>query len=122
MYIHKGDITHWAVDSAIHYRAAKHYSDNLKIFVNVEDKTFFNFNVMQTGAYINDGIFMNVINSITGIDHCYLYQGFETLTLFLSGLAFYACVIDKVKTKRGLLGTLVLFAFYMYGYPYNSWI
>lgn len=122
LYIHKGDITHWAVDSAIHYRAAKHYSDNLKIFVNVEDKTFFNFNVMQTGAYINDGIFMNVINSITGIDHCYLYQGFETLTLFLSGLAFYACVIDKVKTKRGLLGTLVLFALYMYGYPYNSWI
>lgn len=122
LYIHKGDISHFAVDSAVHYRAAKHYSDNLKIFVNVEDKTFFNFNVMQTGAYINDGIFMNVINGITGIDHCYIYQAFETIILFLSGLAFYACFIDKIKTKRGLVGSLVLFGLYIYGYPYNSWI
>ena len=122
LYIHNGDVTHLAVDSAIHYRAAKHYSENLKIFINVEDKTFFNFNVMQTGAYINDGIFMNVINGITGIEHCYIFQAFETITLFLSGLAFYAAFIDKVTTKRGLLGTLVLFGLYMYGYPYNSWI
>ena len=122
LYIHKGNITHGAVDSAVHYRAAKHYSDNLKIFINVEDKTFFDFNVMQTGAYINDGIFMNVINGITGIEHCYIYQAFEAITLFLIGLALYACFIDKIKTKRGLFGTLVLFGLYMYGYPYNSWI
>lgn len=122
LYIHKGNITHGAVDSAVHYRAAKHYSDNLKIFINVEDKTFFNFNVMQTGAYINDGIFMNVINGITGIEHCYIYQAFEAITLFLSGLAFYSCFIDKIKTKRGLIGSLVLFGLYIYGYPYNSWI
>ena len=122
LYIHKGNITHRAVDSAVHYRAAKHYSDNLKIFINVEDKTFFDFNVMQPGAYINDGIFMNIINSITGIEHCYIYQAFETIVLFLSGLAFYACFIDKIKTKRGLVGSLVLFGLYIYGYPYNSWI
>jgi len=73
LYIYNGDISHWAVDSSVHYRAAKHYSDNLKIFINVEDKTFFNFNIMQTGAYINDGIFMNVINSITGIEKIYLF-------------------------------------------------
>lgn len=122
IYIHNGDITHRAVDSAVHYRAAKHYSDNLKIFINVEDKSFFNFNVMQTGAYINDGIFMNVINNITGIDHCYIYQAFETIILFLSGLSLYSCFMDKVNTKRGLLGSLVLFGLYIYGYPYNSWI
>ena len=52
--IQKGNIVHIAIDSSIHYRAAKHYADNLKIFVNVEDKTIFDFNVMQTGAYIND--------------------------------------------------------------------
>ena len=122
LYIHNGDINHRAVDSAVHYRAAKHYSDNLKIFINVEDKSFFNFNVMQTGAYINDGIFMNVINSITGIEHCYIYQAFETIILFLSGLSLYCCFIDKVNTKRGLLGSLVLLGLYIYGYPYNSWI
>ena len=122
LYIHKGTIAHQAVDSAVHYRAAKHYADNLKIFINVEDKTFFNFNVMQTGAYINDGIFMRVINGLTGIEHCYLYQTFETIILFICGLAFYSCFIDKIKTKRGLLGSLVLIGLYIYGYPYNSWI
>ena len=122
LYIYKGDITHFAVDSAIHYRAAKHYSDNLKIFVNVEDKTFFNFNVMQPGAYINDGIFMNVVNGMTGLGHEYIYQIFETLVLFLSGLAFYAIFINRIKTKRGLVASLALFALYIYGYPYNAWI
>ncbi|MBR3614033.1 MAG: hypothetical protein IKL55_02515 [Clostridia bacterium] len=122
LYIHKGDVTHSAVDAAVHYRAAKHYSDNLKIFINVEDKTFFNFNVMQPGAYINDGIFINVINGITGAEHVYVYQVFEVITLFLCGLSLYSCFIDKIKTKRGLIGSLVLFGLYLYGYPYNSWI
>ena len=122
LYIYKGDITHFAIDSAIHYRAAKHYSDYLKIFINVEDKSFFDFNVMQTGAYINDGIFMNIMHGITNIDYAYLYQAFETITLFLSGLAFYAIFMEKIETKRGFLLSFILFALYMYGYPYNSWI
>lgn len=122
LYIYNGNISHMAVDSAIHYRAAKHYADNLKIFINLEDKTFFNFNIMQTGAYINDGIFMNVIHGITKIDYSYLYQAFETIVLFLGGLAFYATFIEKINTKRGLVGSLILFTLYLYGYPYNAWI
>lgn len=121
LYIFEGDISHMAVDSAIHYRAAKHYSDNLKIFIDIEDRTFFNFNVMQTGAYINDGIFMNVIHGITRIEYSYLYQAFETMVMFLGGLAFYATFINKINTKRGLIGSLILFGLYMYGYPYNAW-
>lgn len=122
LYIYKGDVSHMAVDSAIHYRAAKHYSENLNLFVNLEDRTFFNFNVMQPGAYINDGIFMNVISGITNIDCVYLYQFFECSILFLSGFAFLSIIIDKIKTKRGVIASLVLFALYIYGYPYNSWI
>lgn len=122
LYIYKGDVSHGAVDSAIHYRAAKHYSENLKIFINVEDKTFFNFNVMQTGAYINDGIFMNIIHGITNLDYVYIYQIFESIVLFLSGLALLASFIDKIKTKRGLIGSMIALALYIYGYPYNSWI
>lgn len=122
LYIFNGDVVHGAVDSAIHYRAAKHYAENLKIFINVEDKTFFNFSVMQPGAYINDGIFMNIVHNITKLDYAYVYQIFETTTLFMSGLAFYASFADKIKTKRGLVGSLVAFTLYIYGYPYNSWI
>ena len=36
-YIYKGNVAHFAVDSAVHYRAAKHYADNLKIFVQLEE-------------------------------------------------------------------------------------
>ena len=121
LYIHKGNVSHMAIDSAVHYRAAKHYSENLKIFINVEDKTLFDFNVMQTGAYINDGIFMNIMHRITGLNHAYLYQIFETLSLFVSGLAFYAIFIDKIKTIRGFILSFILFVLYIYGYPYNSW-
>lgn len=122
LYIFSGDITHAAIDSAIHYRAAKHYAENLIIFINVEDPTFFNFNVMQTGAYINDGIFMNIAHNLTGVEYEYLYQFFESSVLLLNGLAFYAIVMDKIKTKRGFVGSFVLFVLYMYGYPYNNWI
>ena len=85
LYIYKGDIAHGAVDSAVHYRAAKHYSENLQLFVFTEDKTFFDFNIMQTGAYINDGIFMNILKDITGLEEIYTYQLFETLTMFAGG-------------------------------------
>lgn len=121
LYIYKGDVTHVAIDSAIHYRAAKHYSENLELFIYTEDKTFFDFNIMQTGAYINDGILMNVINDITGLDKIYIYQLFDTLVLFAVGLAFYITFADKIKTKRGAILSLMLVGLFLYGYPYNSW-
>ena len=46
LYIYKGDVSHYVVVSAIHYRAAKHYSENLQLFVFTEDKTFFDFNII----------------------------------------------------------------------------
>ena len=64
--IQKGNIVHIAIDSSIHYRAAKHYADTMMAFINVEDKTFFDFNIMQTGAYVNDGLLMHVVNSLSG--------------------------------------------------------
>ena len=122
LYIFKGDVTHYAFDSAIHYRAAKHYAENMQLFVFTENKTIFNFNIMQTGAYINDGIFMNIIHGIFGLDHIYIYQLFETMTMFVGVLAFYSFFADKIESKRGLIGTLLFISLYLYGYPYNSWL
>lgn len=122
LYIFNGDVTHVAIDSAIHYRAAEHYSENLRLFIYTEDKTFFDFNIMQTGAYINDGIFMNVINSFTGLDKVYIYQLFDSIVLFLGVFAVYASISDKIKTKRGAVLSLMLLGLYIYGYPYNSWV
>jgi hypothetical protein len=72
-----GGLKYAALDSAVHYRAAKHFSDNLMIFINCEDKTIYDFNVMQTGAYINDGLLMNVVNGLFGMPEYYIYEMFE---------------------------------------------
>ena len=71
-----GGIKYAAIDSAIHFRAAKHYSENLNVFTNCEDKTIFDFNFMQTGAYINDGLLMRVVHPLTGIGEEYIYEAF----------------------------------------------
>lgn len=117
-----GGLKYAALDSAIHYRAAKHFSDNLMIFVNCPDKTIFNFNVMQTGAYINDGLFMNVINGLFGIPEYYVYEMFEICVLFLSSLAFYVLIFDKIKSKLGFVLTAFLLWLFMFAYPYNSYM
>lgn len=120
--VQDGGIKFAAIDSAIHYRAAKHYSDNLMIFVNCEDKTLFNFNVMQTGAYINDGILMNVTHNITGMRYEYIYEMFECVVLLLNLLAFYTLISDKIKGKFGFIFTMILLCLYIYVYPYNSFM
>lgn len=117
-----GGIKYAALDSAIHYRAAKHFSDNLMIFVNCEDKTIFNFNVMQTGSYINDGLLMRVINGLFGVPEYYIYETFEISMLFLAGLAFYALIMDKIKGKMGFVLTMFLMWLFIFAYPYNSYM
>lgn len=123
MKIQNGDIVHIAIDSSIHYRAAKHYADYLMAFINVEDKTFFDFNIMQTGAYVNDGLLMHIIHNISGgkITYPHIYEFFECLMVFMCGLGLYGLVIDKINGKLGLALTLAFYLLYIYGYPFNSY-
>ena len=122
--IQEGDIVHIAIDSSIHYRAAKHYSDTMMAFINVEDKTFFDFNIMQTGAYVNNGILMHVVNSLSNgnISYEHTYEFFESLMMFMCGLGFYGIVMDKIKTKFGFVLSMAFYALYIYAYPYNSYL
>lgn len=122
--IQKGNIVHIAIDSSIHYRAAKHYSDTMMAFINVEDKTFFDFNIMQTGAYVNDGLLMHVVNGISGgrISYEHTYEFFEALMMFMCGLGFYGIVMNKIKTKIGFVLSMAFYALFIYGYPYNSYL
>lgn len=117
-----GGLKYAAIDSAIHYRAAKHFSDNLMIFVNCKDKTIYNFNVMQTGAYINDGLLMNVMNGLFGMPEYYVYEMFDIGILFLSSLVFYVLIMDKIKGKLGFTLTMFLLWLFMFAYPYNSYL
>ena len=121
--IQDGGLKFAAIDAGIHYRAAKHYSDNLMIFVNCEDKTIFDFNVMQTAAYINDGLFMNVMHNITGLKYEYIYEVFEVLVLCLNLFTFYTLISDKIKGQFGFVFTMIfMMPLYIYAYPYNSFM
>lgn len=124
MKIQNGDIVHIAIDSSIHYRAAKHYSDTLMAFINVEDKTFFDFNIMQTGAYVNDGLLMHVVHNISGgkITYPHIYEFFECLMVFMCGVGLYGIFVDKMKGKLGFVLSMAFYALYIYGYPYNSYL
>lgn len=117
-----GGLKYAALDSAIHYRAAKHFSDNLMLFVNCEDKTIYNFNVMQTGAYINDGLLMNVMHGLFDVPEYYVYEMFDIGILFLSSLVFYVLIMDKIKGKLGFVMTMFLLWLFMFAYPYNSYM
>lgn len=117
-----GGLKYAALDSAVHYRAAKHFSDNLMIFINCEDKTIYDFNVMQTGAYINDGLLMNVVNGLFGMPEYYIYEMFEISIFFMMGLAFYSLIMDKIKSNSGFILTMLLVWLYWFAYPYNSYM
>lgn len=117
-----GGLKYAALDSAIHYRAAKHFSDNLMIFINCEDKTIFNFNVMQTGAYINDGLLMNILQGLFGVPEYYVYEMFDIGILLLNGFAFYILIMDKIKGKLGFVMTAFLLWLFLFAYPYNSYM
>lgn len=124
MKIQNGDIVHIAIDSSIHYRAAKHYADTLMAFINVEDKTFFDFNIMQTGAYVNDGLLMHVLHNISGgkITYPHIYEFFECTMVFMCGFGLYGIIVEKIKGKLGFALSMAFYALYIYGYPYNSYL
>lgn len=124
MKIQNGDIVHIAIDSSIHYRAAKHYSDSLMAFINVQDKTFFDFNIMQTGAYINDGLLMHVVTNLTGekITYPHIYEFFECLMVFMCGVGLYGIFVNKIEGRLGFVLSLAFYLLYIYGYPYNSYL
>ena len=62
-------------DSAIHTRAAMEYKQNFDLLSNLEEKTAYDFNYMQPGAYINDGLLMKVLSSF-GVKDYYTYEIF----------------------------------------------
>ena len=56
---------------------------------------------MQTGAYINTGIFMSVVRSIIpSLEDYVSFKLFETGMITLNILAFYMLVSDKMKDKK----------------------
>ena len=117
-----GAMKYGVTDSAIHYKAAKHFSNYFDLLVNIEDKTAYDFNYMQTGAYITDGICMKVIRDIFGMKEYYIYNIYETLIFLLNGFAFGCIIKDFIKDKFSLILSFVFITLYMYGFPYQAYL
>ena len=110
-----------SVDACMHYSAATNFADEMKALAKINNTTGYNFKTMQTGAYINTGIFMNIVRDvIPGWEDYVAFKVFETGITALVILAFYMLISDKLKNKKSYIVGMVFLALYAYAYPYTS--
>lgn len=110
-----------SVDACMHYSAATNFADEMKALAKINNTTGYNFKTMQTGAYINTGVFMNIVRDvIPGWEDYVAFKVFETGIMALVTLSFYMLISDKLKNKKSYIVGMVLLALYAYAYPYTS--
>lgn len=110
-----------SVDACMHYSASTNFADNMKILAKIDNQTGYNFKTMQTGAYINTGIFMSVVRSIIpDFKDFVTFKIFEIGIMLLNILAMYMLVSDKLKTKTNYVIGIVFVILYAFAYPYTS--
>ena len=110
-----------SVDASMHYSAATNFADNMKILAKIDNQTGYNFKTMQTGAYINTGIFINVVRNILPEFKDYVSMKiFEMGILALNIMAFYMLISSVLKTKRNYLIGIIFLVLYGFAYPYTS--
>lgn len=110
-----------SVDACMHYSAATNFADEMKVLAKINNTTGYNFKTMQTGAYINTGIFMNIVRDIIpGWEDYVAFKVFETGITALVILAFYMLISDKLKDAKSYIIGIVLLVLYAFAYPYTS--
>ena len=110
-----------SVDACMHYSAATNFADEMKVLAKINNTTGYNFKTMQTGAYINTGIFMNIVRSVIPSWEDYVaFKVFETGITALVILSFYMLISDKMKDKKSYIIGMVFLTLYAFAYPYTS--
>lgn len=110
-----------SVDACMHYSASVNFADEMIVLSKIENNTGYNFKTMQTGAYINTGIFINIIRGIIPAfeDHV-AFKLFETGVMTMMVLSFYILISDRLTTKKSFVFGMILLLLYAYAYPYTS--
>ena len=110
-----------SVDACMHYSASVNFADEMIVLSKIDNQTGYNFKTMQTGAYINTGIFMNIVRDVLPMfeDHV-AFKLFETGIMTLMVLTFYILISDRLTTKRSFVVGMILLLLYAYAYPYTS--
>lgn len=115
-------ISYESGDSAIHYRHAVKFSDNLSILDknNNDDRIFNHFVRVMPISYINCGFLFRMFPKI---DMYKLYLYFNVFVLVLSSLVFFVTIMNVIKNKKNGYGyALILSLFYTLGFPFNNMI
>ncbi len=110
-----------SVDACMHYSAATNFADNMKVLSKIDNTTGYNFKTMQTGAYINTGIFISIVRSIVpSVKDFVTFKIFEMGIMLLSILSIYMLVSSKLKTKTNYIIGIIFLILYAFAYPYTS--
>lgn len=110
-----------SVDICNHYLAAVKFADNSIILSKIDNKTGYNLKTMQTGAYINTGIALNVARSVIPSFKDYqTFKTFELGILFINILAFYMLISEKIKSNKDFVIGMIFLTLYGFAYPYTS--
>lgn len=110
-----------SVDACMHYSASVNFADEMIVLSKIDNQTGYNFKTMQTGAYINTGIFINIIRDIIPAfeDHV-AFKLFETGIMTLMVLTFYILISDRITSKKSFVFSMIFLMLYAYAYPYTS--
>ena len=99
-------IRYVSVDASVHCRWAK----QIALQHTLNSNLFF--------GYVNDGLFMEAMLTITGINGFYHSFAFMRIVdFFLVGLLFYSLIRDLCVTRYQKIAGIVVTAFYIFGYP-----
>lgn len=95
-----------SVDASVHCRWAK----QIALQHTLNSNLFF--------GYVNDGLFMEALLTITGVNGFYHSFAFMRIVdFFMVGLLFYSLIRDLCVTRYQKIAGIVVTAFYIFGYP-----
>ena len=116
------EISYESGDSAVHYRHALVFSEELTILdeSNSRDYVFNKFVRVLPISYINCGFLFNLLS---GFKTYIVFSIYNVLFLVLSALVFFITIIDIFKyNKKDYIYGLILTIFYILAFPLNNFI
>ena len=115
------EIKYTVTDASTHCLAARLFSENMQLLfkLNVDGIYMLGLQFLAPGAYINNGILMNIFSGITSSAYLYIYYIiFDLFNLYLSGMLMYN-LLNRNKNVNPII-PYVFSIIYMISYPLSS--
>lgn len=115
------EIKYTISDASTHCLAARLFSENMQLLfkLNVDRIYMLGLQFLAPGAYINNGILMNIFSGITSNTYLYIYYIiFDLFNLYLSGMLMHN-LLNRNKNVNPII-PYVFSIIYMISYPLSS--